>query len=153
EAGSPPKQKFVDPANDRYATIPFFDERHFKDIHAVVSVEPVRPIDKHMMGMLRSLGIEKGKPFVPDEIAKKAMRQAAIDAWYHLQNHFDRLPKDRLYWPDRHYVSLMMADKNKTFTYEYDDTIDVDQRAAQYLWCTYVPKVLADDPATQYMVA
>ncbi|MBP3956133.1 DUF1254 domain-containing protein [Gemmata sp. G18] len=153
EAANPPEQKFVDPVNDRYATIPFFDERHFQDIYNIVTVEPVRPIDKHMMGMLASLGIEKGKPFAPDATSKKAMRQAAVDAWYYLQGYLDKLPQEKLYWPDRHYVSLMMADTNKTFTYEYADKIDIDLRAAQYLWCTYVPKVLSDDPAVQYMVA
>src|ERR1700761_3285273 len=63
EAGNPPQQKFVDPANERYPTLPFYDERHFEDMHAIMSVEPVREHDKVMMGMVKSLGIEKGKPF------------------------------------------------------------------------------------------
>ncbi len=79
EANNPPKQRFVDPVNERYATLPFYDERHFDDIHAIVSVKPTSPDDKVMMGMLKSLGIEKGKPFSPDATAKRAMRQAAID--------------------------------------------------------------------------
>ena len=37
-----------------------------------------------MMGMLASLGIEKGKTFSPDETAKRAMRQAAIDFWFQM---------------------------------------------------------------------
>ena len=32
--------------------------------------------------MLASLGIEKGKPYDPDEKTKKAMRQAVVDACY-----------------------------------------------------------------------
>lgn len=153
EAENPPEQKFVDPVDERYATIPFFDERHFDDIHSIVSVEPIRPIDKHMTGLLASLGIEKGKPFKPDATTKRAMRQAAIDAWYYLQAKFDSLPEEERFWPDRHYYPLMLADDNRTFTYEYDDKIDVDARAMQYLWCTYVPKVLSDNPSTQYAVA
>ncbi len=153
EADNPPEQKFVNPINDRYATLPFFDERHFEDIYNIVSVEPVRPIDKHMMGLLASIGIEKGKPFEPDEITTKAMRQAAIDAWYHLQDGFDKLPDDRSYWPDRHYYSLLMADDNKRFTFEYDESIDIDFRALQYFWATYVPKVATDTPPTEYVAA
>jgi hypothetical protein len=84
EAASPPQQRFVDPINDRYPTLPYYDERAFKDLYEIVSVEPVREQDKVMMGMLASLGIEKGKPFAPDETAKRAMRQAAIDAWFYL---------------------------------------------------------------------
>ncbi|SPB14517.1 hypothetical protein NOV72_01759 [Caballeronia novacaledonica] len=153
EAAHPPKQRFIDPIDKRYPTLPFYDERYFDDMHEIISVEPVNTQDKVMMGMLLSLGIEKGKPFTPDENAKKAMRQAAIDAWFYMQYWFDHFPQDKLFWPDRHYASLLQADENKTFTFTYDDRIDLVNRAAEYFWCTYMPKVLSDDPATQYLMA
>src|SRR5215470_9061881 len=34
EAAIPPQQKFIDPVNARYPTLPFYDERHFDDMHA-----------------------------------------------------------------------------------------------------------------------
>ncbi|MCP3447611.1 DUF1254 domain-containing protein [Bradyrhizobium sp. CCGUVB14] len=153
EAGNPPEQKFVDPINQRYPTLPFFDERHFEDMHAVFSVEPVREHDKIMAGMLRTLGIEKGKPFTADDTTRRAMRQAAIDAWFYLQQWYDNAPVSLRYWPDRHYMSLLQTDANKTFSFIYDDYIDLIPRAAEYFWCTYMPKVLSDTPATQYMMA
>ncbi|WP_069881538.1 DUF1254 domain-containing protein [Bosea sp. BIWAKO-01] len=153
EAASPPQQRFIDPINKRYATLPFYDERHFEDMHAIISVEPVKEQDKVMMGMLLSLGIEKGKPFAPDGVTKRAMRQAAIDAWFYLQGWFDEVLARRTYWPDRHYVSLLQADQNRTFTFTNEDRIDLIERAAEYFWCTYMPKVLSDDPATQYLIA
>jgi hypothetical protein len=153
EASSPPRQRFVDPANQRYPTLPFYDERHFTDMHDIMSVEPVKEHDKVMMGMLKSLGIEKGKPFSPDDTAKRAMRQAAIDAWFFLQQWFDTEMVKRVYWPDRHYVSLLQTDANRRFTFTYDDRIDLIERAAEYFWCTYMPKELGDAPATHYMVA
>ncbi|MDM0021629.1 DUF1254 domain-containing protein [Variovorax saccharolyticus] len=153
EAENPPKQRFIDPINDRYATLPFYDERMFKDIHDIFTIEPVRPQDKLMMGMLKSLGIERGKPYAPGETTTRAMRQGAIDAWHYLQGVFDNFPTDKLFWPDRHYASLMQTDDNHRFTYDYPDRIDIIARAAQYAWCTYVPEVLSDSPATQYTVA
>lgn len=153
EASNPPQQKFVDPANERYPTLPFYDERHFEDMAAVMSVEPVHEHDKVMMGMLLSLGIEPGKPFAPDETTKSALRQAAIDAWFYLQHWYDNFPKDKLYWPDRHYGALLQTDDNRTFTFIYDNRIDLINRAAEYFWCTYMPKVLSDSPATQYLMA
>ncbi len=153
DAGNPPVQRFVDPINQVYPTLPFYDERHFADMAEIISVEPVKEQDKVMMGMLKSLGIEPGKPFAPDEKSRKAMRQAAIDAWFYLQHWFDNIPTDRLYWPDRHYASLLMADKNRTFTFVNEDSIDLIDRAAEYFWCTYMPKVLSDTPATQYLMA
>jgi hypothetical protein len=153
EAANPPKQKFVDPSDQRYPTLPFYDERHFDDMHAIMSVEPVREHDKVMMGMLKSIGIEKGKPFEPDETAKRAMRQAVVDAWFFLHWWFDTEMVKRVYWPDRHYVSLLQTDDNRKFTFTYDDRIDLIERAAEYFWCTYMPEVLSDTPATHYMVA
>lgn len=153
EAANPPKQTFVDPSDQRYPTLPFYDERHYEDMHAIMSVEPVKEQDKVMMGMLKSLGIEKGKPFQPDDTAKRAMRQAVVDAWFYLHWWFDTEMVKRTYWPDRHYVSLLQTDHNRTFTFTYDDRIDLIERAAEYFWCTYMPKVLSDAPATHHMVA
>lgn len=153
QAQNPPQQKFIDPSHQRYPTLPFYDERHFQDMYEIMSVEPVREHDKVMMGMLKSLGIEKGKPFAPDETARRAMHQAAIDAWFYLQGWFDKEMVKRVYWPDRHYVSLLQTDANRQFTFTYDDKIDLIERAAEYFWCTYMPKALSDSPATAYMVA
>ncbi len=153
QAGAPPQQRFIDPLKERYATLPHYDERHFVDVHAIVSTEPVRPEDKMMMGMLKSLGIERGKPYAPDAATTTAMRQAAIDAWYYLQAEFDQFPKEGLYWPDRHYASLLQTDRNRTFTFAYDDHIDIIARAAEYFWCTYMPRQVSESPATQYMMA
>lgn len=46
----------------RYSSLPIYDERWFEELHKIVSVEEVFPRDKVMMGMLASLGIQKGKP-------------------------------------------------------------------------------------------
>lgn len=78
------------------------------------------------------------------------MRQAAIDVWFYVQSLYDSFPSARLYWPDRHYVSIMQTDDNRTFTWEYDDRIETIPRACQYAWCTYVPKVPSNTPATDY---
>ncbi len=153
EATNPPQQKFIDPSNERYPTLPFFSEKHFSDIHAIFSLENSKPIDKVMVGMLSSLGIEHGKKeFNPDEKTRKAMNQGSIDAYYYLMDLWDNYPKSWLYWPDRHYASLMQADKNKSFSYVYENSVDIETKALQYFQCTYVPKVLSDNPATQYIM-
>lgn len=153
QASNPPEQRFVDPINDRVSTLPFYDERYFNDVYEVVSAEPVKPQDKVMMGMLTSLGIEKGKPFAPDEIAKRAMRQATIDAYYYLQSSFDNISMDRRYWPDRHYLSLLQPDANRTFSFTYNDRLDFAARALPFFFGTYYPRVVSDTPATEYLCA
>lgn len=153
EAANPPEQRFLDPIDQRYPTLPQYDERFFNDLADIINVEPVKPEDKVMMGMLASLGIEKGKPFKPDAKTVRALRQGAADAWFNLQSYFDHPPKDILYWPNRHYVSLLLPDANKEFNYIYDDRVDYMGRAAIFFWCIYMPKKLSDSPATMYVVA
>ncbi|MGI9897457.1 DUF1254 domain-containing protein [Vibrio natriegens] len=154
DAANPPEQKFINPDKLVYPTLPFFDERAFEDLHAIFSVEPVRPQDKVMMGLLAELGIQHGNPdYAPDEVTLKAMRQAAVDVWYTLQYRLDNYSSEELYWPDRHYISLLMTDDNRMFTWEYDDRVDYIDRAVEYFWCTYMPKQLSDSPSTQYMIA
>jgi hypothetical protein len=156
DAANPPAQVFIDPMDpkfDRYSTLPFYDARLFDDLYEIVGVEPVRPQDKVMMGMLASIGIRQGEPFAPDAAMRAVMERAAADVWFYLQELFDSLPPSARYWPDRHYVSLLMADENRTFSFVYDDRVDVTARALEYFWCTFMPKVLSDTPATQYMMA
>ena len=44
--------------------------------------------DLAMMGMLESIGIEKGKPFDPDEKTKRILERAISDAYDYMQDLF-----------------------------------------------------------------
>ena len=48
----------------------------------------MRERDKAMMGMLKHIGIEKGKPYNPDEKTKEIFRRAVIDAYYYMQQRY-----------------------------------------------------------------
>ena len=88
QAGNPAATTFVDAIDVVYdATIPY-DVRFFQSLDRVVQTEPWLPRDEVMIDMLRSIGIEKGKPFKPDpkthDILNAAAReaQAWLDARY-----------------------------------------------------------------------
>ena len=66
QAANPPATTFVDAIDVVYdATIPY-DLRFFQSLDRVVQMEPWLARDKLMIDMLKSIGIEKGKPFNPD---------------------------------------------------------------------------------------
>ena len=66
QAGNPPATTFVDAIDVVYdATIPY-DVRFFQSLDRVVQIEPWLTRDKVMIDLLKSIGIEKGKPFNPD---------------------------------------------------------------------------------------
>lgn len=61
------------------ATIPY-DWRFFESLNRFIQVEPWLARDKAMIDILKSIGIEKGKPFNPDEKTKAILAQSAREA-------------------------------------------------------------------------
>src|SRR3712207_4808353 len=58
-------------------TIHAMDVTYFDEVNEVVQEEPNTAIDPETLGLLASIGIEKGKPFAPDERMKKILTEAA----------------------------------------------------------------------------
>jgi hypothetical protein len=80
QADNPPPTIFVDAIDVVYdATIPY-DVRFFQSLDRVVQIEPWLTRDKVMIDMLKSIGIEKGKPFNPDPKTKDILNAAAREA-------------------------------------------------------------------------
>lgn len=72
--------KFVDAFGRIFdATIPY-DVRYFESLNRFVQAEPWLTRDKAMIDMLKSVGIEKGKPFRPDIPTKVSLEASAREA-------------------------------------------------------------------------
>ena len=147
----PKPTKFIDPSDMRFPTLPPYDEAFFKDIYDVFTYEDVKPQDKIMMGYLSYLGIEKGKPFNPDAVTKKAMRQAAIDFYYYMQHMMTHPSEKMKYWKNRQWQDVLTPDDNGNFSYDLADHIDVQMRANRYFFATYYPRSYYNPPANIYM--
>jgi hypothetical protein len=79
-AASPPEQRFIDIHGKTFDGLPAYDENFFVSLDRMVQEEPVRERDLVAMGMLRSIGIEKGKEFKPDAATQSVLRAAAQEA-------------------------------------------------------------------------
>ena len=51
---------------------------YWKRLHAIIEREPVQERDRFFMAMLKPLGLEKGKPFTPNEHQTKLLTEAAL---------------------------------------------------------------------------
>ena len=147
----PQPTRFIDPSDMRFATLPPYDENFFKDMYDVFTVEKVKEQDKIMIGFMSYLGMEKGKPFNPDETARKAMRQAAADFYSYMQYIFTHPKPNMYYWPNRQWQDVLTPDENGNFSYVLDDMIDVDMRANRYFFATYYPRSYYSPPANIYI--
>jgi hypothetical protein len=69
-------QKFIDISGRAFNTIHASDYHFYEEVNAVVQEEPSAAMDPETLGLLASIGIEKGKPFAPDERMKKILVDA-----------------------------------------------------------------------------
>jgi hypothetical protein len=127
-AGNPPATTFVDVIDVVYdATIPY-DLRFFQSLDRIVQIEPWLTRDKVMIDMLKSIGIEKGKPFSPDEKAQAILNAAAREAQAWFDARYDRgFPA---FYEGRQWAlpaSPELAQTMGTF-YEKPDAYSVDAR-------------------------
>ena len=84
QAAHPPDTQFIDAIDVVFdATIPY-DMRFFQSLDRMVQTEPWLTRDKAMIDQLKSIGIEKGKPFNPDAAAQDILKQAVLEAhaWF-----------------------------------------------------------------------
>jgi hypothetical protein len=88
-AVQPPPTVFVDAIDVVFdSTIPY-DIRFFQSLDRIVQHEPWLDRDKAMIDVLRTLGIEKGKPFRPDMDRRMLLGAAALEAHDSLDARFE----------------------------------------------------------------
>jgi len=89
--GGPPETIFVDASEVVFeANIPY-DNRFFESLNRMVQREPWLTRDKAMIDALRTLGIEKGKPFNPDTKTKAILDDAASEAHAWMEARYEAL--------------------------------------------------------------
>jgi len=79
-AANPPAMEFINVSGKEMNTILPTDYTFFERINEVVQKEPEGFLDLEVLGLLRSIGIVKGKPFNPDARMKKILTDAAAIA-------------------------------------------------------------------------
>jgi len=89
EATKPAETAFVDMSDVVFdATIPY-DVRFFQSLDRVVQQEPWLTRDRVMIDVLKSLGIEKGKPFAADADRQALLKEAALEAKAWMDQRFE----------------------------------------------------------------
>jgi hypothetical protein len=77
QAASPQGMKFVNLSGKYFNTVAPADYRFWELLNQVVQEEPSDSLDPVRLGFYASIGIQKGKPFTPDERMKKILTEAA----------------------------------------------------------------------------
>lgn len=77
ESDNPPEFNLVNVEMEAFNTLHATDFSYFEEINKLVQEEPNHAQNPEILGMLASIGIEKGKPFEPDERMKNILSEAA----------------------------------------------------------------------------
>ncbi len=129
-AADPPAYEFVDRTSDKVdVTLLRWESnlQFWEKLHKVLQEEPAIEEFRPMYGMLAMLGIEKDKPFKPDERMKKILLRAAKEGRTQmLVAGFASNRPDRLVWKDRKWEYATLRWENGDF--EMPTGIDLEAR-------------------------
>jgi hypothetical protein len=88
-AAKPPATNFIDAYDVLFDSTIKYDASFFRNLDRVVQNEPWLQRDRAMIDQLRTLGIEKGKPFNPDGAKQETFDAAAKEAKALLSARYD----------------------------------------------------------------
>jgi hypothetical protein len=154
QASAPPATIFVDVADVVYdSTIPY-DLRFFESLNRVVQAEPWLERDKAMIDQLKSIGIEKGKPFTPDPRTKELLTDAALEAHAWLVARYEASLSSP-YYEGGHWArpgSRELFEGQATF-FAKPDAYPIDIRGVTFSYAYFTPKNLGAAAGSSYLLA
>jgi hypothetical protein len=133
EADSPPETVFTDAKDVLFDSTIKWDATFFENLDRVVQEEPWIDRDRIMIDQLKSLGIEKGKPFAPDAYMTSLLEGGIEEARMLLEvkydNGFPPFFSKNSRWTFPTYPDLIKATQTG---YADLDAYPVDQRGVAY---------------------
>jgi hypothetical protein len=145
EAANPPGTSYRDAIDVVYdATIPY-DWRYFESLDRFIQREVWLARDKVMIDMLKSIGIEKGKPFSPDESIKAILNSAASEAHAELERTYETLFAQSFYDGSRWALPVLPGFRESAPAgYSDPDAYPVDERGVMFSFAFFTPKHLGE---------
>ena len=109
---------------------------YFQALDRVVQNEPIMERDRLILGELRFLGIEKGKPFAPDERQKKILEDAAVVGEAMAKANTSDKRVEPAFWPGTHWKHALVVSVDQRAP-GFDQ---IDERAAWFYEAVAISK-------------
>jgi len=143
QADNPPPTIFVDASDVVFdSTIPY-DLRFFESLHQVLQIEPWLERDKAMIDPLKTIGIERGKPFNPDAKTKQILNNAIQEtkAWFDAR--YDILPP---YYEGEHWFFPITEELHQNIMsgFHTSDSYPIDARGTAYTLAFFSAKHIGE---------
>ncbi|GFG51903.1 hypothetical protein CQY20_07350 [Mycolicibacterium agri] len=141
-ADRPPETVFIDAKDILFdATIPY-DARFFDPLNKIVQTEPWLARDKAMIDRLKTIGIEKGRPFVTTDKTRRILTLAAHEVRAWLSNRLETSYFPPPYFVGGHWHVPASPDVLKGLATDFADPdgYPVDDRAVAFSMVFFSPK-------------
>jgi hypothetical protein len=131
QAANPPATTFVDASGTLFDSTIRYDLSFFESLNAMVQAEPWLERDKAMIDPLKTLGMERGKPFVPSAKTKEILADAILEAQAWFEARYDILQPfyDGKRW---FFPSTEELTKNVTGDWHLAESYPIDARGTAY---------------------
>ena len=135
---NPPATRYLSVGATKWSMTPPRGLAYWERLAEILKREPVQERDRVMMAMLRPLGIEKGKPFGPDERQKRILTEAALVGEAMAKaNDFDKRQMELSHYADGvHWDVALCLDPSQ----EAEFYTQLDERAAWFYEATATSK-------------
>jgi hypothetical protein len=133
-AANPPETVFTDVKDIDYDSTIRYDGSYFTSLDRIVQSEPWIERDRAMIDQLRTIGIEKGKPFNPDTKTQPILTAAIGEAKQILETRYEAgFPS---FYPNSHWMlpTLQEAMDGQGTDYADHDKYAIDARALLYAY-------------------
>ena len=146
QRANPPATRYLTPDPVKVTQVPAMPRgmAYWERVAWVIEREPMEDRDRFFVAMLRPLGIEKGKPFRPDERQNKILTEAAfVGEAMAKANDFDKRLAGAHYRPDAHWEYIIMVDPAQ----DLPGYSQLDERAAYfYEWSGMSKSMVSKTP-------
>jgi hypothetical protein len=136
-SANPPRQNYIDVSGKLLDGVVAFDETFYERLAKMVNEEPVLTRDLEAMGQIRSIGIEKGKQFKPDDATKAVLRQAATEA---PEGFMIAVRGGEPWWPASQWKLPESIGTKTGFSFLTDDALYIDNRGMIFFLAFAAPK-------------
>jgi hypothetical protein len=143
QAEDPPPTTFVDTSDVVFDSTILYDLRFFESLDRIVQAEPWLERDKAMIDQLKSIGIEKGKPFNPDATTQEILKEAAGEAHGWLEARYESGFASP-YYEGSHWAIPATQDviEGQARLFANPDSYPVDGRGVVFSFAFFSPKHL-----------
>ena len=132
DAASPPKNKSIDIYGKIMEGTPVLDETIFSEINEIIQDEVIEEQNIAMMGLINTIGIQKGKPFAPSDELRKVYAAAAPEALQYMLEQYHRYLNPWMYKGKKWSVLVPPGAIETDFSYEFPTYFNYSARGAIY---------------------